>query len=32
MTPQTRDKALAKLDKFTRKIGYPPSGGTTRSW
>ncbi|HEX9832557.1 MAG TPA: peptidase M13, partial [Mycobacterium sp.] len=23
MTPQTRDKALAKLDKFTPKIGYP---------
>jgi putative endopeptidase len=24
MTPQTREKALAKLDKFTPKIGYPP--------
>lgn len=23
MTPQTREKALAKLDKFTPKIGYP---------
>ena len=23
MTPQTREKALAKLDKFTSKIGYP---------
>ncbi|MCW2564147.1 MAG: endothelin-converting enzyme, partial [Mycobacterium sp.] len=23
MTPQTRDRALAKLDKFTPKIGYP---------
>ena len=23
MTPQTREKALAKLDKFTAKIGYP---------
>ncbi|MDT5014106.1 MAG: putative endopeptidase, partial [Mycobacterium sp.] len=23
MTPQTRAKALAKLDKFTAKIGYP---------
>lgn len=23
MTPQTRQKALAKLDKFTPKIGYP---------
>ncbi|MGZ8815704.1 MAG: M13 family metallopeptidase, partial [Mycobacterium sp.] len=23
MTPQTREKALAKLDKFTTKIGYP---------
>jgi predicted metalloendopeptidase len=23
MTPQTRDKALAKLDRFTPKIGYP---------
>ncbi|MGK2903553.1 MAG: M13 family metallopeptidase [Mycobacterium sp.] len=24
MTPQTRERALAKLDKFTPKIGYPP--------
>ncbi len=24
MTPQTREKALVKLDKFTPKIGYPP--------
>jgi putative endopeptidase len=24
MTPATRAKALAKLDKFTPKIGYPP--------
>jgi putative endopeptidase len=24
MTPATREKALAKLDKFTPKIGYPP--------
>ena len=24
MTPQTRQRALAKLDKFTPKIGYPP--------
>ncbi|AKS31827.1 M13 family metallopeptidase [Mycolicibacterium goodii] len=24
MTPETRAKALAKLDKFTPKIGYPP--------
>lgn len=24
MTPQTREKALVKLDKFTAKIGYPP--------
>ncbi|MGY4654628.1 M13 family metallopeptidase [Mycobacterium sp. URHB0021] len=23
MTPETRDRALAKLDKFTPKIGYP---------
>jgi putative endopeptidase len=23
MTPQTRERALAKLDKFTPKIGYP---------
>jgi putative endopeptidase len=23
MTPETREKALAKLDKFTPKIGYP---------
>ncbi|GBE63737.1 peptidase M13 [Mycobacterium sp. MFM001] len=23
MTPQTRERALAKLDKFTAKIGYP---------
>ena len=23
MTPQTREKALVKLDKFTAKIGYP---------
>jgi putative endopeptidase len=23
MTPQTRDRALAKLDKFTAKVGYP---------
>ena len=23
MTPQTREKALVKLDKFTPKIGYP---------
>lgn len=23
MTPQTRDRALVKLDKFTAKIGYP---------
>jgi putative endopeptidase len=23
MTPQTREKALAKLDKFTPKVGYP---------
>lgn len=23
MTPQTRQRALAKLDKFTAKIGYP---------
>jgi putative endopeptidase len=25
MTPATRDKALAKLEKFTPKIGYPDS-------
>ncbi|MGH3678295.1 MAG: M13 family metallopeptidase [Mycobacterium sp.] len=24
MTPQTRQRALTKLDKFTAKIGYPP--------
>ncbi|HZQ32014.1 MAG TPA: M13 family metallopeptidase [Mycobacterium sp.] len=24
MTPETRERALAKLDKFTAKIGYPP--------
>ncbi len=24
MTPQTRQRALAKLDRFTAKIGYPP--------
>ncbi|RWA15400.1 peptidase M13 [Mycolicibacterium brumae DSM 44177] len=24
MTPETRRRALAKLDKFTAKIGYPP--------
>ena len=24
MTPDTRQRALAKLDKFTAKIGYPP--------
>ncbi|OBJ05746.1 peptidase M13 [Mycobacterium alsense] len=23
MTPQTRERALAKLDKFTAKVGYP---------
>ena len=23
MTPETRERALAKLDKFTPKIGYP---------
>lgn len=23
MTPETRQRALAKLDKFTAKIGYP---------
>ena len=23
MTPETRQRALAKLDKFTPKIGYP---------
>ncbi len=23
MTPQTRDRALTKLDKFTAKVGYP---------
>ncbi len=30
MTPTTRAKAIEKLDKFTPKIGYPPSGATTR--
>ena len=25
MTPQTREKALVKLNKFTAKIGYPPN-------
>jgi putative endopeptidase len=24
MTPQTRERALAKLDKFTAKVAYPP--------
>lgn len=24
MTPATRERALAKLDKFTAKVGYPP--------
>ncbi len=24
MTPQTRERALAKLEKFTAKVGYPP--------
>ena len=24
MTPETRQRALAKLDRFTAKIGYPP--------
>ena len=23
MTPETRERALTKLDKFTAKIGYP---------
>ena len=27
--PQTREQALAKLDAFTPKIGYPDAGGTT---
>lgn len=26
MTPQTRERALAKLDKFTAKVGYPAKG------
>jgi putative endopeptidase len=29
MTAETRERALAKLDAFTPKIGYPSSGATT---
>ncbi len=29
MGAETRKAALAKLDAFTPKIGYPTSGGTT---
>ena len=33
MTPQTRERALAKLDKFTAKVGYPDDvAGLLRRW
>lgn len=32
MTPQTRQKALAKLDKFTPRSAIRRSGATTRRW
>ena len=32
MGPATRERALAKLARFTPKIGYPERGRTTRRW
>ena len=32
MTPQTKVKALEKLDLFSVKIGYPTNGATIRRY